>query len=32
LSWGYGLLVIGAISLLVAEVVTQILSLRVNII
>lgn len=32
LSWGYGLLVMGAISLLVAQVVTQILSLRVNII
>jgi hypothetical protein len=32
LSWGYGLLVTGAISLLVAQVVTQILSLRVNII
>ncbi|HZC79907.1 MAG TPA: hypothetical protein VE258_19285 [Ktedonobacterales bacterium] len=32
LSWGYGLLVTGAISPLVAQVVTQILSLRVNII
>lgn len=32
LSWGYGLLVTGAISLLVAQVVSQILSLRVNII
>jgi hypothetical protein len=32
LSWGYGLLVTGAISLLVAQVVTQVLSLRVNII
>lgn len=32
LSWGYGLLVTGAISLLVAQVVSQILSLHVNII
>lgn len=32
LSWGYGLLVTGAISLLVSQVVSQILSLRVNII
>ena len=32
LSWGYGLLVTGAISLLVAQVVSQIVSLRVNLI
>jgi hypothetical protein len=32
LPWGYGLLITGAISLLVAQVVTQILSLNVNII
>ena len=32
LSWGYGLLVTGAISLLVAQGVSQILSLHVNII
>jgi hypothetical protein len=32
LPWGYGLLIAGAISLLVAQVVTQVLSLNVNII
>jgi hypothetical protein len=32
MSWGYGLVITGAISLLVAQVVTQILSLNVNII
>jgi hypothetical protein len=32
LPWGYGLLVTGAISLLAAQIVTQILSLSVNII
>jgi hypothetical protein len=32
LIWGYGLVITGAISLLVAQVVTQILSLNVNIV